>query len=186
MKFVKRTLLTILILTTFGLLFRGWFYRHLITYKSVGLRTNYPAIEKKLIDYIDTNTDVQTKPDIERIVKLGLALISKQLNFTADKNNIDPNKLIISKTAHCVGYASFFATTSNYLLTRFNMADSWIVKPQIGQLFFLGTNIHKHFNSAFFRDHDFATIENIKTGEIFAVDPTINDYLLINFVNYNN
>ena len=184
MKFIKRTFITILILTTVGLLFRGWFYRHLVTYKSVGLRTNYSATNEKLTDYIDTSIDNQTNPEIEQIVKHGLSITSRQLNFTSNKNDIDPNKLITSKTAHCVGYASFFATTCNYLLKRYNLADRWTAKPQIGQLYFLGTNIHKYFNSAFFKDHDFVTIENKKTGEILAVDPTANDYLRIDFITY--
>jgi hypothetical protein len=158
MKFIKRTLLTILIITTVGLLFRGWFYRHLVTYKSIGLRTNYLATDKKLTDYIDANIDKQT--------------------------DIDPNKLIYSKTAHCVGYASFFATTCNYLFKKYNLSDNWTAKPQIGQLYFLGTNIHKYFKSSFFKDHDFVTIENKTTGKIYAVDPTLNDYLFIDFISY--
>ncbi|GAA4410510.1 hypothetical protein GCM10023187_35200 [Nibrella viscosa] len=157
-----------------------------MTYKPVGFRTNYSATDKKLTDYIDTNTNEQTAPDIKQLVELSLSITSRQLNFTANKNDIDPNKLITSKTAHCVGYASFFATTCNYLLKRYNMADRWIAKPQIGQLYFLKINIHKYFNSAFFKDHDFVTIENKKTGEIFAVDPTVNDYLRIDFITYTN
>ena len=184
MKIIKRTFIIILILTTVALLFRGRFYRYLVTYKSVGLRSSYLATEKKLTDYIDANTDELTDPDIEQIVKLGLSITSRQLAFTANKNDIDPNKLITSKTAHCVGYAAFFATTCNYLLKRYNLADRWIAKPQIGQLYFLGTNIHKYFKSAFFKDHDFVTIENKATGEIFAVDPTVNDYLFIEFITY--
>ena len=37
----------------------------------------------------------------------------------------------------------------------------------------------------FFKDHDFVTIENKETGEIFAVDPSVNDYLFIDFVTFN-
>lgn len=184
MKFIKRTILTILILTTIGLLFRGWLYRHLVTYKSVGLRTNYSATDDKLVDYIDTNSDKQADLDIEQFIKLGLSKTSNQLNFTEDKNDIDPNQVMSSKTAHCVGYATFFATTCNHLLNKHNLANTWTAKPQIGQLYFLGTNVHNYFNSTFFKDPDFVTIENKTTGEIFAVDPTINDYLRIDFVTY--
>lgn len=184
MKLIKQIFLIILILTTVGLLFRGWIYRNLVTYKSAGLRTNYPAKDKKLTDYINANTNIQTDLDIKQIVKLGLSKTSRQLNYTADKNNTDPNKLITSKTAHCIGYATFFATTCNYLLDKYNLSDTWTAKPQIGQLYILGTNIHKFFNSAFFKDHDFVTIENKITGEIVAVDPTVNDYLRIDFVTY--
>lgn len=155
-----------------------------MTYKSVGIRTNYSVTDKILTDYIDANTDEQTDPDIKQIITLGLSITSKQLNFTADKNDTDPNKLITSRTAHCVGYATFFATTCNYLFQKYNLSDSWTAKPQIGQLYFLGTSIHKYFNSSFFKDHDFVTIENKKTGEIFAVDPTVNDYLKIGLITY--
>lgn len=184
MKFMKRIFIIILILTTVGLLFREWFYRQLVTYKSLGLRTNYSATNNKLVDYIDASVDKQADTDIEQIIKLGLSITSGQLNFTADKNYIDPNKLISSKTAHCVGYASFFATTCNYLLKEYNLSDRWSAKPQVGQLYFLGTNIHTYFDSSFFKDHDFVTVENKETGEIFAVDPTVNDYLGIDFITY--
>ena len=184
MKFIKRTLIIVLILTTVGLLFRGWFYRHSVTYKSVGLRTNYSATDKMLTEYIDANTDQQTSAYFRQIIKLGLSITSKQLNYTADKNDTDPNKLITSKTAHCVGYATFFATTCNYLLDKYKLSDTWIAKPQVGQLYFLGSNIHKYFKSAFFKDHDFVTIENKKTGEIVAVDPTVHDYLFMDFITY--
>lgn len=183
-KFIKWTALSILIITAIGFLFRGWFYRHLVTYKSVGLRTNYPAKDSKLVNCINASADKQTGPGIEQIIQLGLSITSKQLNFTSDKNDIDPNKLITSRTAHCVGYASFFATTCNYLLNKYNLTDTWTARPQIGQLYFLGTNVHPYFHSSFFKDHDFAIIENKTTGQIYAVDPTINDYLGIDFVTY--
>jgi hypothetical protein len=186
MKIIKRIFLTILILTSFGLLLRGWLYRNLVTYKSVGLRTHYLATDEKLTGYIDSIIDKQADPDIEQLIKLGLSITSRRLNFTANNNDIDPNKLIYSKSAHCVGYAAFFATTCNYIFQKYNLPDSWIAKPQIGQLYFLGTNIHKYFKSSFFKDHDFVTIENRITGEIYAVDPVISDYLFIYFITYTN
>jgi hypothetical protein len=153
-------------------------------YKSVGLRTNYSAKDKKLTDYIDVNTKGKTNPDIEELVELALAITSGKLHYSAKINDEDPNILISSGTAHCVGYASFYATTCNYLFKKYDLNDRWTAKPQIGQLYFLGVNIHKYFNSAFFKDHDFVIIENKTTGEIFAVDPTVNDYLCIDFITF--
>jgi hypothetical protein len=184
MKILKGILLSILILTAIGIVFRGWFYRHLITYKSVGQRTNYIATDDKLIDYIEKSAGDKKDLDAKDVIKLGLSITSHQLNFTASKNDNDPNKLIKSKTAHCVGYASFFATSCNYLLRKYNLSDSWTAKPQVGQLYFMGTNINKYFSSPFFKDHDFVIIENKKAKEIYAVDPTVNDYLLIDFVTF--
>ena len=175
-----------LIMVTLGFLFRGVLYRQLITYKSIGLRSNYIATNENLTNYIDANMDGKTNLDIEKIIKLGLSITSKRLNFTSNKNDNDPNKLIFTKTAHCVGYASFFATTCNYLLKKYDLSGEWTAKPQIGQIYFSNINIHKYFNSSFLKDHDFVTIENKKTGKTFAVDPTLSDYLNIDFIKFKN
>jgi len=184
MKFIKRTALAILILMIAGILFRGWLYRHLVTYKSIGQRSTYLITDDKLTEFIDNNIGDSKYLDIKAVIKMGLRATSRQLNFTTTKNDNDPNKLIYSKTAHCVGYASFFATTCNYLLKKNNLAGYWTAKPQIGQLFFIGININKCFNTPFFKDHDFVTIENKVTGQIFAVDPTVTDYFCIDLVTY--
>ncbi|WP_110977704.1 hypothetical protein [Hymenobacter sediminis] len=170
MKFIKRLFLVILFLVAIGLLFRGWLYRHLVTYRSIGQRTTYSVTDARLIEYINENTDKAIDNNIEQVVKTGLSITSKQLNFTAAKNDVDPNKLITSKSAHCVGYAAFFAATCNHLLSKYNLTHTWTAKPQVGQLYFFGTNIHKYVNTAFFKDHDFVIIENKKTGEVYAVD----------------
>jgi hypothetical protein len=182
MKLIKRIALIIFILVTAAYLFRGPLYRLLITYKSIGTRTNYPATNKKLVGYIQVNSD-STK-DITAIIKQSLSITSHQLCFTATKNDIDPNKLIDSKTAHCVGYAAFFATTCNYLLQKNDLSDQWIAQPRVGQLYLLGININHCINKPFYKDHDFVTIENRNTGETFAVDPTVNDYFNIDFIKY--
>ncbi len=184
-KFIKRTILAILILAAVGVFFRGWIYRSLVTYHSVGERTNFSVTNDKLINYLDASTKNINEPNIQQIIKLGLSISSKQLNFSAGKNDIDPNQLINSKTAHCVGYAAFFTTSCNYLLEKYELSGEWTAKHQIGQLNFLGINIHKLFNSPFFKDHDFVIIKNEKTGETLAVDPTINDYLSIVFITYS-
>ena len=82
MKIIKRILLILIVLSTTGLLFRGWFYRHLVKYKSVGLRTNYSVTDNKLVDHINASANLQSNPDIEQIIKLGLSITSVQLNFT--------------------------------------------------------------------------------------------------------
>lgn len=182
MKLIKRTVLTILVLLIVALLFRGSIYRLFVNYRSIGQRQNYPALDSKLINYIELNLADREALDINQVIEIGLHATSKQLNFKVSKNDRDPNKLINSKTAHCVGYSHFFATTCNYILKRNNLSDIWVAKPQIGNLFIFGANIHKYFNSPFFKDHDFVIIENRVTGELLAVDPTVNDYLFINYV----
>jgi hypothetical protein len=185
MKIIKRTILTILILIAVGALFRGWIYRFVVTYKSEGIRNSYVVPNKQFSDYIDKGTQKLITPNIDQIVSHSLVLTSNQLNFSARKNEIEPNKLMTTKTTHCVGYSSFFAASCNHLLKKYNMEDIWVVNQHIGQLYFLGKNIHKYLNSPFFKDHDFVTIENKLTGELIAVDPSLYDYLYIDCVNYS-
>lgn len=183
-KFLKRTVITIFLLGVVGFLLRGWVYRNVVTYKSLGLRTNYVATHEALVGYIHANTSHLEEPSVGEIIDLGLTITAKQLYFTAGKNDIDPNQLISSKAAHCVGYSTFFAASCNHLLQENGLSDRWVAQPHIGQLYFLGTNVHRYLNSAFFKDHDFVTIENKTTGEMFAVDPTVYDYFKIGFVSY--
>jgi hypothetical protein len=182
---VYRILLILFVLATVGLLFRGWIYRKLVTYKFYKVRTNYLVTDIKLVDYINLSANNQLESDIEQIIKLGLSITSRQLNFTADySNSEDPNKLISTRNAHCVGYASFFASTCNYILKKYNHTNNWIAVHRVAKLKIIGIDIHDFFKSPFFTDHDFVTIENKVTGEIIAVDPSINDYLFIDYVTY--
>ena len=182
MKILKRILFSILLLLICGILFRGWLYRNLVTYKSIGHRSVYIANNDSLIHDIEAFSNTGKETNVKLIISQSLFLTSEILNFTDEKNENDPNKLIYSKTAHCVGYASFFATSCNYLLKKYHLDKDWTATPQIGQLYFLGTNIHNYLNNSFLKDHDFVLIENKTTGEKFAVDPTINDYLSIDFI----
>lgn len=82
---------------------------------------------------------------------------------------------------HCVGYAAFTATVFNTLFRKVELKD-WKATPVVGHLYLLGMNVHLWFDSPFLADHDFVLIENKTTGERLLVDPTISDYLDINFV----
>lgn len=186
MKKLKRLALIILILGIIVFAFKGCLYRNLVTYQSIGLRTNYNLTNENLIQLIDHNLLEEDSIDIESVIKKSLYLTSSSLRFTFDKNFSDPNKLINSKTANCIGYAAFFATICNYQLKKYNMSDQWVAEPHIGKLYFLGKNVHQYFNSPFFKDHDFVIIKNNNTQEIYAVDPSIHDYLNIDYITLKN
>ncbi|WP_300670338.1 hypothetical protein [Soonwooa sp.] len=162
-----------------GFLFRDWIYRHLISYESVGKRADYSLKNDVLKSKIE---DQKTDTDITNIIEKSLALTSNTLNFSFAKCESDPNKLIVTSKANCIGYANFFALTCNQLLKEKGLDKTWKTKAQIGHLKFLGHDIHHYFSSPFFKDHDFVIIENLETKEQLAVDPTISDYLKIDFV----
>lgn len=184
MKLMKKVFITLTLLLAVGLVFRGWLYRTFIAYKEVGIRAEIPAQDENLIAYIEAGAGEEIDPDVKEIVRLALSETSEHLSFTFEKSDIDPNSLVVSRSAHCVGYALFFTAACNLLLKKYQLSDHWAAKPRIGQLYLFDTNIHKYFNSPFFKDHDFVIIENKSTGERLAVDPTVDDYLGIKFVTY--
>jgi hypothetical protein len=182
---MKKFLKIVLFLIILILLFRGWIFRHLVTYTSIGERPAY-AITNPTLENCVNNARFHDGTDIETIIKTSLSITSEHLNFTAGKNTSNPNDLITSKTANCIGYATFFTTICNALLKKQHLSDEYKVTAKIGQLYVWGTNIHPYFNSPFFRDHDFAIIENTRTGQVYAVDPTVHDYFLIDFIRLAN
>jgi len=169
-------LLLLLLLGITIVLFRTYLFCTFITYKSIGQHASYVATDKALINCIEKEIVNGKKMTIPQIIALSLELTAKELTFTGGKNHNDPNTLIHTKNAHCVGYAAFLATTCNYLLKKSQIANEWIAKPHIGQLYFLGVNIHPYFNTPFFKDHDFVIVENLKTKERVAIDATVFDY----------
>jgi len=182
MKTLKKVFFTILVLLIIGILLRGTLYRSIVAYESIGQRMNYEITNDKLTQYINENCPGKDSADIKEIIKTSLSATSKILNFTFSKNDRNPNKLIDSQTANCVGYTAFFSTVCNYQLKKHNLSEEWIAQPEIGQIYVFGVNIHRYFNSSFFKDHDFAIIKNKKTKKTYAVDPSIYDCLYIDFV----
>jgi len=175
----KRIFLIVGVFLFLCVLFRGCLYRQVVAYESIGVRMNYKVTDNELHDCINTNLENESEMNIDEIIERSLEITASELNFTSGKNDVDPNKLIHSKTAHCVGYAAFYAATCNCILKKYKLDNAWSAEPQRGKIYFLGMNVHNWFDSSFLKDHDFVIIRNSETGEIRAVDPTLYDYLYI-------
>ena len=182
-KTLKRWFLMLLVIAIAGWLLRGPVYRRLIIYKPVKERRGYEATDRQLLNFIKEKYAPKEKATADNIVKQALAITSSLLSYTAEKNETDPNRLIVTKTAHCIGYATFCASVCNYLFKK-NRLSGWTARPIAGHLYFGETNIHQYFKSSFFKDHDFVIIENTATGETISIDPTMYEYLLIARITY--
>ena len=178
----KRIFLIVGVFLFLCVLFRGCLYRQVVAYESTGVRMNYKVTDNELHDCINRSLENESEMNIDEIIERSLEITASELNFTTGKNDVDPNKLIHSKTAHCVGYAAFCAATCNDILKKYNLDRTWIAKPNIGKLYFLGMNVHNWFDSSFLKDHDFVIIRNSETGEIRAVDPTLYEYFYVGSV----
>ena len=169
-----------------AIVLQGPLYRSFVSYESVGQRKSYSITNEALLTLINDRVDFEEDMRVNDIVNLAFSITCTQLNFTTGKNNVDPNKLVTSKTANCIGYATFYSSVCNHLLERFHLNDQWRAKAQIGHLSFLGHDVHQLFGSPFFKDHDFVTIESFTNSDsTIVVDPSLRDYFYINSVTYS-
>ena len=176
--FLCLTLLTLI-------LFRGFLFRQLISYHEIGQRKAINITHPKLIKCIDAQLHNQ-QMDIKEIARIANKVTTQELRFTAKKVSQNPNDLINSHQANCVGYASMFNTIATHLIKKNGLEKELVAQHKIGHLYLLGFNLHSFFKSPFFMDHDFNQIIHLKTKEVIAIDPTVSDYLWINCITTTN
>lgn len=161
---------------------KAYVYNFFIEYKVY--YTELPAYKVENIDlkkFIDDNCEGKSRLTVDDIVSKSMKLTKNALSFSTELNSNNPNVLINNDNAHCVGYATFFSAVCNYLIEREQLNSKWIAKPERGELYFLGINIHKYLgSSSFVRNHDFVCIENLsdQTENIY-VDPSLYEFTLI-------
>lgn len=122
------------------------------------------------------------KLDFKEIISLTNTITSNTLNFTFSKTYNNPNTILNTKKANCVGYASLFNSIGNYILEQQQLTDLYQFSHLVGKLHFLGCDIHQFIDNPFFKNHDFNVIKNLKTGQQIYVDPSLSDYFFIDEV----
>ena len=182
MKTIKRTLIIILATILTGFIFRGPLYRAVVKYQPTAERPNYTITNPELIEICKLKSTPEKNSGIKDLIHSSHAITSDLLEFTFTQTETDPNKLVNTRKANCVGYAALFAAVCNHQSITLKHAPNWTATPYKGQLYLFGVNIHPYIQSPFFKDHDFVIIKNKNTGETYAVDPSIRDYLRINYI----
>ena len=167
-------------------LFKGSIYRVAVKYEDGGSRKSYDIKDDNLANYINQNLpndeSLDTTIDIDQIIDLSQEITTKTLDFSLEAQESDPQKLILTTEANCVGYAAFASAVGNYLVNRFGMDKEWEAKPKKGKLYLLGNNMHKNVKSGWFKDHDFVVFRNKNTKEEIYADPTVYEYFGVNRV----
>lgn len=155
------------------IVFRNFLFNYFFSYQVINERKNF-KLEKSVSSEKSNN--------IEEIIHHQLNKTSSLLNFTFDKCDNEPNRLLKSKKANCIGYSAFLTASVNNELYFKGLNNEWIAKHKVGEIYFLRYNIHTLFKSKFFKDHDFVMLENKKTNETIAVDPVLHDYFRIDSI----
>jgi len=160
---------------------RRFIYQSLMNYVMIDVRQNVTLIDKKLLNEIDKKTPNKTM-NIEDIINLSNEITSQKLSFTFNKVSNNPNKIYKTGKANCKGYSSLFNSIGNYLVSKQKLADKYEFRHLYGKIDILGMNIHKFSTSPFFKFHDYNVIINKQTREKIYIDPSLNDYLGIDYV----
>ena len=181
MKRLKKIFKLIGIITLLLILFRGFLYRNSVNYSKVKIRNNITLTDKNLIKEINDQTE-NKELSIEEIIKLSNRITSEKLNFTFDNVSNNPNLALELKKANCIGYSSLFNSIGNYIITQQKLKAKYEFTHLVGTLDFFGFDIHKVYNSPFFKDHDFNEVRNKLTNEKKFIDPSLRDYLRIEYV----
>ncbi len=116
---------------------------------------------------------------INEIIEMSNAITSDYLRFTFNKASSNPNVISKNKKANCIGYAGLFNSVGNYILEKKKLKKSYKFTHLVGKLEVLDYDIHSLIESPFFKDHDFNKVENLKTGKVYFIDPSLTDYFFI-------
>lgn len=180
---MKHKFKLLFILLVISLLFRSFIFNICIKYADIGERTNVEISNLKILKKIEKQSNALKGPiDLNEVVSIASTLTSQELSFTFQKTSNDPNILIESRRANCVGYASMFNSIINYLIIENGLEEKIEASHHVGKLYCFGFDLHSIPSKAFFKDHDFNLIKNLETGEEVAIDPSVNDYLKIDKV----
>lgn len=157
------------------ILFRGPLFRATVNYKIIGEREITLFNDNQLISKLDKKENNQPK-SLEELIKTTLKSTNKSLSFTTEDVPSDPNIVVNSGEANCIGYAALFCSIFQFLTEEQGEQNLYRAHHQIGNLYFLNLNLHTLFNHPFFKDHDFVSIEILNTGEKIFIDPSLSDY----------
>ncbi len=155
---------------------RGWIYRHTITYKIIGERKGYELTDQRLRSAMDQELTVLELP-LDDLIDISLHRTHRELSFAFEAASQNPNQILQKGTTHCIGYAALFHSIASHIITKQKMSGYYRSRHLVGEIYFLGINLHQFIDHPFFQNHDFNVLENLYTGEKIYVDPSMSDYL---------
>lgn len=178
---MKKKIRILLVLLLTVIVLRGPMYRLCVGYEVVGVRPSVELKDAKLIQRLEAEVD-RGAGDMQDVISTARKMTNEYLHFVVRQNQSDPNTLIHRGEANCIGYSALFNSIAQYLISKYGLSGQYTSTHRIGKLYVLGFDIHVLFDDPFFKDHDFNQLENLLTGEIISIDPSVSDYLWINRV----
>jgi hypothetical protein len=134
------------------------------------------TIPSRLINYkilsIINQEKIYGKPtqDLEPILSEVLFSTKSDLSF---KLKSKTNLVFKTKVGNCVGYAKYYNRLLSERLKKDNIGNITISHAR-AKVLFIGQNIH-FSKSPSLKDHDISIVKNIKTGDVYYIDPSLSE-----------
>jgi hypothetical protein len=184
MKRLKQTFIILGVLILFIFLFRSWIFKTIISYTPIQERKYIELENEKLFQEIEMEME-GAQLTIDKIIHIARRKTNEKLFFTTEKSSRNPNEVLKVGKANCIGYSALFNSISNHLIKNQKLETKYKAKHLVGQIDFMGIDLHQFFDDPSLKDHDYNEITNIETGEKIYIDPTVSDYLGIHEVSSN-
>jgi len=167
MRLLARILLFLTAMLVLMWLCRTVLYRAVVHYRIVGERSA-----------AGTLSSVGSAPlDVEAAIRMALDTTASRLHFSTGRVSSAPEKLNPGSPANCIGYAALFASLLRGHFAAAGLDEQWSVDHVIGTLYLGDRDLHKAFDSSFWKDHDIVRITDTRSGSMIYIDPTLYDAL---------
>lgn len=105
-----------------------------------------------------------------------LKLTTNNLKFDlSSKGNTPISEMIITKRAHCVGYARFYNSVFKKILSENKLTNYQVEHVRVHVKLF-GIKVTDLINDKRFKDHDVCRITNTQTNNSYIVDPSLSEF----------
>lgn len=155
--------------------------RAFVRYENIGQRSHAERLGNGMQAVVKELGPQTDDGNIHAAIRWVLGFVGSQLQFSTDALSSNPDIVLQTGKAHCVGYAKLFVAIFESGKENWDLAE-WRATVQIGKLKVAGMDVHTLFSSPFLKDHDYVRLENSRTKEIISVDPTLYDYAGIRYI----
>ncbi|WP_156039878.1 hypothetical protein [Aureispira sp. CCB-QB1] len=157
----------------------------MFSYSAIDQRATILLEDKRFIKIVQQevvkciNTSQTSKISLKDILYVAHCLTNKTLSFTTIKSSRNPNTVLKTGKANCIGYAALFNSIVNFIFQDQQLQAKYKAQHLVGKIDFLGMDLHRFFSSSFFKNHDYNVIIDLQTNKAIYIDPVISDYFYI-------
>ncbi|QQS06223.1 MAG: hypothetical protein IPK50_04850 [Fibrobacterota bacterium] len=169
---LRRTLILLVGLVCVWCL-RGAIFRLCVSYHPIGERAIPPRTPAVASAWFYAHGFIFSDPEV--LADRALDFTDDHLVYRFSRTSSDPDRLLESHRAHCVGYALLCASAIRTGLASSGLDKNWSVHARVVKLSLFGVDVHPYLPGAFFRDHDVVELREKSSGRSIWLDPSLHE-----------